>query len=611
MKESTTAKNTRITYLADILQRARIALTNSNLSLSFSERDTRRIVLTCLLYLRVCEERELVANTYADVLKNIKLKGRILFTLEATQNNESISVKEAILTLIDVRKDADWRDLIIYSFESLEYDVDNYFSSNINRGVRNANAKKKNHGIYYTPNDVVSFMTSSCIKKLEARMNYPSVIDCSCGSGVFLLYALEEFEKKYNVAHKIEESLQILKNCIWGVDISGAAIDCCKTAFFQYYIDRYYDAITCFDSVWATIDSCFFVGDGTNLQAVISHNRDLPPLFDCIIGNPPYVTKGKYDNLFIGFVDNMMRFSTKRGLSALILPLSICYAQGGEYAKLRERIQDDDATWDFLNYDRSPDSLFGDQVKTRNTIVFRDAISEKNAIRSSSLKRWTSEERNCLFDSVDLCDIAECKIANGVPKISGVGAIELFRALHDGASCPFDLLSKNGSSSASILINGTAYNWLCVYDHLPPSVDENGNSYLSGTTKAYAVEDEKAKYFCVALLSNRIAYWYWTAIGDGFHLNSSFLTEFHVGKANFTEKQFDKLCKLGREYSSVVRQYPTVSYNAGKKIVNYSHWEAMSIVKEIEMIILDALKISTDIGNRIEDWYDHQVHCNR
>lgn len=611
MRESATAKNTRITCLADIIQRSRIVLAESNPTLCFSEKDTRRIVLVCLLYLRVYENTEQKAKSYDEILTHLKVSYESAFVLDVTQNGDLIDIRDTIRTLGEVKAYDNWRELLIYSFESLEYDVNSYFSVKKTRGVRNTNTKKKSQGIYYTPDDVVSFMVSSCVTKLVERTRYPSALDCSCGSGVFLLRYLASLEEIYNTEHRIENSIQILNKCIWGVDISSAAIDSCIIAFVQYYVDRYFETTDTFDYVWMAIKDCFFVGDGTDLQAVICSNRNVPQHFDCVIGNPPYVTERKAGNLFIGFVDNMMQYSTNCGLSALILPLSVCYAQGSGYSALRERIQADCAIWDFLNYDRSPDSLFGDQVKTRNTILFRDAKSKRTIIHSSHLQRWISEKRDQLFDNIDLCDISAFNIVNGVPKLSGIGSFELFKALHDGASCAYDLLSTDGEGTSTIVVNGTAYNWLCIYDHQPPSVDESGADYISGTTKVYKVQDSRARYFCIALLSNRIAYWYWAAIGDGFHLNSSFLKELHIGKADFTDTQFNNLCALGEKYSSIVKQHPTVSYNAGKTIVNYSHWEAMSVVQEIETVILSALNLPATMVNQIANWYENQVRCNR
>lgn len=612
MKESATARNTRITLLADIVQKSRQVLACSNPSLSFSEDDTRRIVLICLLYLRRRVNGTIPTELcFSDVLHSLNLSCVGASSFVATYNSEAISVANTILALKEIENDDDWKELIVYSFESLEYDVNGYFAIDKNRGVRNNNPKKKSRGIYYTPNDVISFMASRCISTLVKRVEKPTVLDCSCGSGVFLLQCLIELESVYNPEHRLERSLQLLSQCIWGVDISSAAIDSSKTAFAQYYLDQYDDAIDHFCSVWGIIESAFYLGDGTNLQAVISENNTFPSEFDCIIGNPPYVTIGKSDNLFIGFVKNMMTYSSGIGLSSLILPLSICYAQGDGYVELRKKIQRDCASWDIFNFDRSPDSLFGDQVKTRNTILFRDAQSKKNTVRSSCLQRWTSDNRAQLFRNTVLCDISEFEISRGIPKISGSGAASLYKAILDGNSCPKDLMLKGKEGSSSVVINGTAYNWLCIYDHLPPSVDENGNSYVSETTRTYVTEDEKAKYFCIAILSNRIAYWYWAAIGDGFHLNASFFMDYHIGKTRFTEKQYNELCSLGYEYSSKIKQHPTVSYNAGKKIINYSHWEAMDIVEKIELITLAALNLPMNYQDRVASWYDNQVRCSR
>ena len=84
-----------------------------------------------------------------------------------------------------------------------------------------------------------------------------------------------------------------------------------------------------------------------------------------------------------------------------------------------------------------------------------------------------------------------------------------------------------------------------------------------------------------------------------------------MGRSSFTEKQFDELCDLGHEYSDIIKQHPTVSYNAGKTIINYSHWEAIDVIKRIELIILAALNLPLDCGERVANWYENQVRCSR
>lgn len=83
MKESTTAKNTRITILADIVQKSRKTLVCNNPLLCFSENDTRRIVLICLLFLRRYYEKVIpTVLSYSDVLNSLAVIENILFELE-------------------------------------------------------------------------------------------------------------------------------------------------------------------------------------------------------------------------------------------------------------------------------------------------------------------------------------------------------------------------------------------------------------------------------------------------------------------------------------------------------------------------------------------------
>lgn len=611
IKKNITNTNTRITALADIIQKSRIALFSDNKNICLCADDTRRIILICLLLFRT--KKDALASdsiSLKNALSLLDIADDHVFGFCADDKFQMVELSGALTELANINQHPDWCDLINYALEALEYDAEAYFNVKVSRGTRSSNSKKKASGIYYTPMDVVNFIVSRSVAPVLAHVDKPSILDCSCGSGVFLIQSLIYLEATYNLNRNLDISLDTLDRCIWGVDISQAAADCCKAVFLQYYLDNYEDAATRLDEIWDIINKSILVGDATHLQDILSRNQFFPPLFDCIVGNPPYVTEGRKSNLFIPFVDNMICYSSNCSCSALILPLSICYSQGGEFVRLRSRIQNDAASWTFMNYDRSPDSLFGDQIKTRNTILFRSNIEPTTDIFTTTLQRWTSANRSSLFTNYMLCDISGISLSERVPKISTVVEKAGYECISSGFSSLSSLLVC-GDSDYPLIVNGTAYNWLCVYNHLPPSTDENGKPYISGTTKIYHLPNSECRDFCIAVLSNRIAYWYWIVVGDGFHFNSSFLSDFKVGKDTFKESQYAELCRLGKMYSEQIKRYPTISYNARKKIVNYSHWEAMEVVRSIEKIIVDALNLSDDFVSHMEQWYFNQVHCNR
>ena len=610
-KKSITGINTRITALADILQKSRVVLCSDNEQLDLHPEETRKIILICLILFRAKNNSfPCKAISLKSALSVLKIEHLNMFDLHTNDVFQNVELSGALNELSHINQYPDWIDLINYALEALEYDTEAYFNVKVSRGTRSFNIKKKASGIYYTPLDVANFIVSQCIDTVLSFTDKPSVLDCSCGCGVFLIQSLCYLEHLQNPDRNLDASIRILEQCIWGVDISPSAVDCCKAVFLQYYLDSYKDAATRLGEIWKIIDKSIFVGDATHLQEVSVQNPGFPLEFDCVIGNPPYVTEGRESNTFIPFVNNMIAYSSNHSCSAMILPLSVCYSQGGEFVRLRNIIQTDCATWTFMNYDRSPDSLFGDQIKTRNTILFRRNAELTTDIFTTNLQRWTSANRINLFQNYALCSISEVSISKYVPKISSDIEKEGYERISSGNSNLYSLFERS-NSDYSLIVNGTAYNWLCVYDHVPPSVDENKKPYISSTTRIYHLPDRESRDFCIAVLSNRIAYWFWSAIGDGFHLNASFLLNFRIGKEAFTESQYYELCCLGRKYSEQIKRHPTVSYNAGKKIVNYSHWEAMDTVQKIEKLITEALDLPNDFTSHIEQWYFNQVHCNR
>ena len=192
MKGSVTQNNTRITVLSDILQTARKLLVEGNPSKIFLSDETRRIILVCLIYFATRKEKmeelqflsEIVAKRNLAILSNIWFDEQI--------DISSINISGAIAEINTFYQYPDWKEQLVYLCEALEYDTNSYFAASIHRGVRNRNTHKKRRGIYYTPKDIVDFMVSRCMEAVHGKDTCypPSFLDCSCGSGVFLLHAL-------------------------------------------------------------------------------------------------------------------------------------------------------------------------------------------------------------------------------------------------------------------------------------------------------------------------------------------------------------------------------------------------------------------------------------
>ena len=129
--------------------------------------------------------------------------------------------------------------------------------------------------------------------------------------------------------------------------------------------------------------------------------------------------------------------------------------------------------------------------------------------------------------------------------------------------------------------------------------------------KMFNFFSDKDKYLFIALLCNRVAYWYWSVIGDGFHLNTSLLQNLKIGKDDFDENSFNRLSEIGKLYSECLVRYPVKSYNSQKCIINYNHLKCREYFSEAEKIIIKNIGIPIEFEEYIEEWYDRQVLCGR
>ncbi|HAZ37972.1 MAG TPA: DNA methyltransferase [Clostridiaceae bacterium] len=146
---------------------------------------------------------------------------------------------------------------------------------------------KKNTGRFYTPVEIVDFMVSDAISKINYKQNiYIKILDPCCGGGYFLICI---YEKLIEMAKelKLENPEQhIINNNIFGFDTDNTAVLITK-------IELYERSGVLSDNI---LEKDFLLSENTG--------------FDIIIGNPPYMghkvlsedyrrkLSSKYDDVF-------------------------------------------------------------------------------------------------------------------------------------------------------------------------------------------------------------------------------------------------------------------------------------------------------------------------
>jgi hypothetical protein len=147
------------------------------------------------------------------------------------------------------------------------------------------------------------------------------------------------------------------------------------------------------------------------LDAVFPAIKEGPHL---VIGNPPYADLGlrgdlpelarrfsslgraprASDDLYPLFFEQMIRLAAPDAHGgALVLPLSLACNTGAQFVALRQLISQTSGSWRFAFFDREPHALFGEDVKTRNTIILwtRAKTERASSIFTGPLRKWRAD----------------------------------------------------------------------------------------------------------------------------------------------------------------------------------------------------------------------------
>lgn len=139
-------------------------------------------------------------------------------------------------------------------------------------------------GVHYTRLPVVTLVLDEIMHGLTGT---ETVLDLTCGSGVFLVESLRRLVRLRAGGKSADRSLirSILHNQIHGVDISEAAI---RVAAFSLYL-----AALELDSDPQPLDALRFEPlIGSTLHVADARNVELQQAFDVIVGNPPWTFRG-------------------------------------------------------------------------------------------------------------------------------------------------------------------------------------------------------------------------------------------------------------------------------------------------------------------------------
>jgi len=351
-----------------------------------------------------------------------------------------------------------------------------------------------------------------------------------------------------------------------------------------------------------------------------------------VIGNPPYADIGTGNDtlslskrfetfrasprptsdMFPLFVEQMTRLTAPNAHGgAMVLPLSIACNTGRQFLGLRRLLARTAGHWRFAFFDREPHALFGEDVKTRNAIVqwTRHGCESEVRISTGPLRKWRGEDRARMLSTISFTPIS-VDIRTGIPKIEGALQAEALSRLlaerntllhsvtHIGRATLIDAIRGD---DCTVYVAATAYNFLSTFLR-PKALTLNGGEQLTENPMlALVCPSHEAALQVLALLSSKLAFWWWHAHGDGFHVSKHVIETIPVGEALRSAAIAAELARLGESLWEEVSASPVISRNRGRTSVGFS--AANSLNRErIDALLIEALGLAPEFAAELQSF---------
>jgi hypothetical protein len=318
------------------------------------------------------------------------------------------------------------------------------------------------------------------------------------------------------------------------------------------------------------------------------------------------------------FVELAAAVLTDDGALAVVTPLSELTSTRAPFPQLRQHLASMPGSVEFLAFDRVPDALFGDDIKTRNAIIHIDKAAAPG-VAVSPLYRWTSKTRHRALAEIPTVSVADVPgVPVTLPKFGTTWEHDLYLAclrharridswLAGRSAQPLDRIQRPAVRAVSdvVAVSPTAYNFLGVTRDPYRAVTDGHDSQNPLSLLKFRSEGHASAAY--AVLCSRVAFWLWHVSGDGFHVTTTLTRLCPVPSEGGVV--FDALVELGDRLWKEALQRPSVSTNRGRTTVTYPTWAHGDLLDSIDEQVLRLVGCASTTS--LADWHESLVVVDR
>lgn len=402
--------------------------------------------------------------------------------------------------------------------------------------------QKKEHGQYYTPDDVAVIM-SEWFDSLEGQ----NVCDVGCGTGKLILTYLDYIGE--------ERALKLLnEGKVYLYDIDTVALRICKTALLLKYGKELHNKIH------------DIAGDFLSSKTKLPRNCK-------VISNPPYAAIqqiGLYwsntrvlndsQELYSIFMEKIIKDSLS---SVIITPYS--FISGSKFYSLRTVMNQYNG--EIYSFDNVPGNIFCGKkhgifnTNTSNSVRAAITVVRKNnsdGFRLTPLIRFKSAERKALLQ----CKVLDSFLSPKRQKITLDKPMyyKCFKELQPLYDC---LIEKAGNHTLTELVSKNGKFILSM-----PNTCRYYTSAISGKMNRSGqitlhFDDERKFNYAYCLINSSFVYWHWRLFDGGITYPVSLLLKMPVIYNALSEEDHRFFKEIVQEMSSKANEFIVKKNNVG------------------------------------------------
>jgi Eco57I restriction-modification methylase len=309
--------------------------------------------------------------------------------------------------------------------------------------------------------------------------------------------------------------------------------------------------------------------------------------FDVIIGNPPYLEirevdyKPKnYSCLESGAIHAMCiersgRLLDKKGCMSMIVPLSLPSTQRMQV--VQQLLEIERNAW-YANYAWRPAKLFNTVNRALTIFVVTPSINCHTY--STNYQKWTSDDRDGLFQRLKFVEVLRTRPAFWVPKLGD--PIEQ-RILEKCLAVKTATKHFAGASEHRVYYRTTGGLYWKVFTDFPPAFRLKGKEGRSSRETWFTLANREHVKPVVAALSSNVFWWWYTVTSNLRDLNPFDIQNFPLPESALRGQD---LRELGRRYLKDIDRNSTMLVREQKQT---GRTETQSFKIQKSKLILDEI----------------------